>query len=153
MELTGWKPMPDERVLEEYPWQAWGAGWAGVVNGILWLFSETVIPGPEGKVLLAKYLVFTLLFLVAAAGTWNLRKWGRLALMATALVDLALFVYSSRVGHNLDFLNILDGTDRKYSLYLTALVYISGPIGDILILAFLGMAGKEFDGEKRRKQD
>ena len=149
MEMTGWKLMPDERVLEEYPWQAWGAGWAGVVNGILWLFSEAVIPGPEGKVLLAKYLVFTVLFLVSAAGTWNLRKWGRIALMATALADLALFVYSSRVGHNLDFLSILDGADRKYSLYLTALVYISGPVGDIVMLACLVMAGDAFNGTKR----
>jgi hypothetical protein len=143
--------MPDERVLEDYPWQAWGAGWLGVVNGVGWIFSEVVVPGAEGKALLAKYLVFSVLFLVFSVGTWNLKKWGRFGLMATALVDLALFIASYKGGLHLDFLSILDGAGRKYSFYLTALVFISWPIGDLGILACLGLAGKEFDGAKRIK--
>lgn len=145
MEPSSWKLMPDERVLEEYPWQAWCAGWAGVINGLLWIFSETVIKSPAGMNLFLKYLAFTPLFLLFAVGTWNLRKWGRIGLMATAAADLLVFALSRKgIIPPLDFFSILQLAERTWSFYLTAVAYLSGPVGDLVILAALAAGGSAF---------
>ena len=139
MQQSKFKCVPEEKLNNDYPWQLWAIGWIAIAKGFLWAFSEIAIGGPRGDIILIKYLLFSLCFIVLGAGAWNFRTWARTGIIILALVDMLNFVFSN-------YYAVLRLAEESWFVQL--LILFSGPVGDILLLALIvpvfGHFGKSY---------
>lgn len=133
---------PHDRLYMEYPWQIWALGWIAVIRSIVWLFMETHTDiSPE--ILLWKHMLFTIPFFILGIGAWNFRTWARKGLLIASLIDLFIYLILPMF-FDLDFI-----TGARTQGIMLALEYISGPLGDFIILGLL-LTGWQFFGKAQR---
>lgn len=77
------------RLSPDYPFPLWAAGWLCLIKSTLWLCANASIPS---WIFLAKYIVFSMAWLVLAYMIENRRRAGFYLLLALCFADMAFCI-------------------------------------------------------------
>ncbi len=136
MQQMQFKLRPEGRLNKDFPWQIFATGWVAIAKAVAWMFSEIAIPGTE--LILAQYLVFSVIFIILGIGAWNMKKWAQIGLIVFSVADLFLFFF-------FNYYAVLQLAPESL-VFTQFFMLLSGPVGD-LALIFLVLSASRYFGK------
>ena len=128
---THFKIFPEMRLYKDFPWQIFAIGWLAIIKGVLWLALDSNLPDSTLILLGYRYIICMIPFIIFGIGVWNLRRWAIWGIIVLSVADLLFFLFL--YPHSYNSL-IVDGLSSIGFIGTAILIFVYGPVGNVLIL-------------------